>query len=131
MTAPSPLLSAWAHCRTSGTLPNDSAEPFGTRLASLFLSEIKLPLNQSLSNLLEAYRIGKAVASCQCIMFNLIPSNELIELSSRTWWPEKKDARHIKKTANKEESLPLEQKQLSRQETTCPPESVFFVIELA
>lgn len=62
-------------------------------------------------------------------MFNLIPSNELIELSSRTWWPEKKDARHAKNTPNAEESLPIEN--LNRQETTLPPESVFFTIELA
>jgi len=62
-------------------------------------------------------------------MFNLIPSNELIELSTGNWWPEKKDARHTKNKANAEESLPLEQ--LNRQETTLPPESVFFTIELA
>jgi len=62
-------------------------------------------------------------------MLNLIPSNELIELSSRNWWPEKKDARHTKNTANAEESLPL--KQLKPQETGLPPESVYFAIELA
>lgn len=62
-------------------------------------------------------------------MFNLIPSNELIELSSRTWWPEKKDARHTMNKANAEEFLPQEQQ--NRQETTIPPETVFFVIELA
>ena len=63
-------------------------------------------------------------------MLNLIPSNELIELSSRTWWPEKKDARHTRNTTNAEESLPLEPEPLSRQEITIPPESVYFVIEL-
>jgi len=62
-------------------------------------------------------------------MLNLIPSNELIELSSRNWWPERKDARHTKNTAKAEESLPEEQ--MNSQESTVPPESVFFVIELA
>ena len=62
-------------------------------------------------------------------MLNLIPSNELIELSSKNWWPEKKDARHTKNTANTEESLPLEKTKW--QETALPPESVYFIIELA
>lgn len=61
-------------------------------------------------------------------MFNLIPSNELIELSSRTWWPEKKDARHAKTTAITEEFLPPEQS--DGQTALVPPETVFFVIEL-
>ena len=63
-------------------------------------------------------------------MLNLLPSNELIELSSRNWWPEKKDARHTRITANAEESLPLGQDPFSRQEITIPPESVYFAIEL-
>jgi len=60
-------------------------------------------------------------------MFNLIPSNALIELSSRNWWPEKKDARHT----NAEEFLLLEPAPQSRQEITIPPETVYFSIELA
>lgn len=63
------------------------------------------------------------------MMFNLIPSNEWIDLSNRNWWPEKKDARQTKNTANAEEFLPLEQ--LNRQKTTLPPGSVLFAIELA
>jgi len=72
---------------------------------------------------------GTGAAFCYCIMLNLIPSNELIELSSRNWWPERKDARHTKNTANVEEYLPLEQ--LNQQEAALPPGSVYFVIELA
>ena len=62
-------------------------------------------------------------------MLNLIPSNELIELSSKNWWPEKKDARHTKNTANAEEYLPLDR--LNQPEATVPPETVYFFIELA
>ena len=74
-------------------------------------------------------RFGTGAAFCCCIMLNLIPSNELIELSSKNWWPEKKDARHTKNTANAEEYLPLER--LNQPEAAVPPETVYFVIELA
>jgi len=62
-------------------------------------------------------------------MLNPIACNELIELSSKNWWPEKKDARHAENPSNAGKALPLGQ--LNRQELPVPPESVYFVIELA
>jgi len=62
-------------------------------------------------------------------MLNQIPCNQLIELSSKNWWPEKKDARHAENRANAGESLPLAQ--LNQQEPAVPPESVYFVVDLA
>ena len=75
-------------------------------------------------------RIGTTVAFCLSIMLNLTGNNELIELKSRTWWPEKKEVRATEKTVNAEEYLPCDQSDDDR-EAIVPPESVFFAIELA
>lgn len=92
--------------------------------------------NQTLSNqLLPDFRlphcIGTTIAINESIMLNLIPSNNLIELRTRTWWPEKTDAQASKSKASVEESLPLEQDLQNGQESTLPPEIVYFAIELA